>query len=263
MVHAISPSGIVGMGALGRGIESTITSAAFASPPAVLFTVKAFDLKQALLEQADNWDPEIPFIILSNGFIWPVVDDVKFKLKKRPLRIGMTTIGSTIKPNGAVEVFSANTITAWGNWGIQDSSPTKQELELLHLFPRGQWFDDIRPMIRQKWLLNVVINTLTGVHHLQSNSLLVHHRKEAEQILAEAYKLAAILWKDLPWDISAEEMKSKLWALVQATAGNENSMAKDIRMKRRTESDYLAGIALQHEGFPLLKELHQEIILQR
>jgi ketopantoate reductase len=186
MTHQVSPHAIVGLGALGRALESFLQDTPTESPAAVLFAVKAFDLEAALREHEAKWPQEIPFVTLCNGYIWPVIAKLKPILKTRPIRVGMTTIGSTIKSNGTIEVFSTGAITAWGNWGLSNSSPTERELRLLRRFPKGQWIDDIRPQFRLKWVFNTVINTLAAAHRLPDNAALKKHRDEAYAILMES-----------------------------------------------------------------------------
>lgn len=256
MTRITSPHGIVGLGALGRAMELFIAPAVFQAPPVILFTVKAFDLRQALVEQSDQWPATTPFVIMCNGYITTIIESLSSVLKDRPIRIGMTTIGSTMRPNGDVVIFSENTVTAWGPWTAKAVPPTKEELALINLFPNGQWYDDIRPMIRQKWVFNVVINSLTGFYQLKNNGLMRNHKSETEALFDEAYELAGKLWAGLPWDIGRDTLLAKLWSLVDATAGNENSMARDIRLHRRTETEFLAGIANHYDGFPLMKRLH-------
>ncbi len=262
MVHRVSRLGIVGMGALGQALERFLLAKTLKEPNAILFCVKAFDLEQALTEQSHQWPGEIPFVILCNGYVWPTIQKISNKLGSRQIRIGMTTIGSTIQPDGQIKIFSENTMTAWGNWGSSNRSPIPTELETLHAFPNSAWHDDIRPLIRQKWILNVVINTLGGAYRLASNRYVSSHKEEAEHLLEEACHLSRVLFPGLPPIQSMEEIRQILWRLVQATGDNENSLAKDVRLGRRTESDFLAGMALMHEGYPILKRFHALIVDQ-
>ena len=50
MPHAVSDKGVVGLGALGNAVLSLLPDG-IKPPPAVLFTVKAFDLKAAMIGQ--------------------------------------------------------------------------------------------------------------------------------------------------------------------------------------------------------------------
>ena len=261
MTHAKSSKGIIGLGALGRAIDTFIPEST-TSPAAILFTVKAFDLEAAIKDEASAWPAELPFITLCNGYIWPIIERLKPILGSRPIRVGMTTIGSTLTENGSVEIYANNTTTSWGLWGSQQEKidPSPAELQLLGLFPNGTWHDDIRPLIRQKWILNVVINSLGAAHRLQRNGLLASHRQETEELLDEAVSLAELLWPDVPWpENQKQDLSKKLWHVVDATSGNENSMARDVRLSRLTESEYLAGVALNYDGFAKLKTIHKKI----
>jgi len=263
MTHQVSPKGIVGLGALGRALELFMPE--ILPPGAVIFAVKAFDLEAALLEHASRWPENIPFVTMCNGFIWPIIERLENKLGKRPIRIGMTTLGSTIKPDGSLKIFADGTTTAWGHWpktnGEALVKPSKVELDILGHFPGGEWFNDIRPIIRRKWILNVVINSIVGAYRLPKNGLLVNHKQEIEAALAEAINLADKLWPGLNWEAEEKHnFQAKIWNVVNATAENENSMVRDLRLGRRTESDYLAGIASNFDGFSYLKNLHLKIL---
>jgi len=262
MAHGVSAKGIVGLGALGQAIDQLTSDKPTLG--VVFFTVKAFDLRNALLEQADKWPSHLPFITMCNGYIWPIILDIENQLGGRPIRVGMTTIGSTIMPSGDVRIFADGTTTAWGNWPSPGKRliPAKpEELECLESFPNGTWCDDIRPMIRRKWILNVAINSVVAVHGLERNGLLINHKQEVEEVLAEALELSAKLWNDLPWaEKEREKISDQLWLVVEKTASNQNSMVRDVLMRRRTESEFLAGIAQDFTGFTKLKKIHEAII---
>lgn len=262
MTARISPKGIVGLGALGRAIDSLIPDQN--RPAAVFFTVKAFDLEIALLQQADQWPESLPFITLCNGYIWPIIENIYPHLGRRPIRVGMTTIGSTIQDNGTILIFSTNTSTAWGHWpdsNIPAITPDQRELELLKNFPGGHWYDDIRPMIRRKWIYNVVINSVAAALKLKKNGLLLNYRAEVETATIEAIELSNKLWQNLPFaTLDNSKIPEQIWQVIQATAGNQNSMVRDLLLGRRTESDYLAGLAMHYDGFPTLKRLHGIIV---
>jgi ketopantoate reductase len=257
MSQHVSPAGVVGLGALGSAVVQILGSKPQESPGAVLFCTKAFDLEQALIEQAQAWAPALPFVILSNGYVWPIIEKLNRLLSKRPVRIGMTTIGSTISKDGQVQVFLENSQTAWGNWANIGPQPSAQELETLGRFPNSSWHHDIRPLIRQKWILNVVINSLAAVYRLPNNGSIVQHKAEADRLLEESWDLAQQIFMGVPPDITITDMQAKLWQVIGTTANNENSMARDVRLKRRTESDYLAGMATRYPGYPTLRRMHE------
>lgn len=262
MAHSVSAKGIVGLGALGQAINQLTSNSSALG--VVFFTVKAFDLRNALLEQADKWPVHLPFITICNGYIWPVILDIQNQMGGRAIRVGMTTIGSTIMPSGDVRVFADGTTTAWGHWPNPSNPltpPTSEEFSCLTALPNGTWYDDIRPIIRRKWILNVAINSVAAVHRLERNGLIANHKQEVEDVLAEAIDLSEKLWSDLPLDKKEKEtISEQLWLVVEKTADNQNSMVRDVIMGRRTESDFLAGMAKDFDAFPRLKALHEKIM---
>ena len=109
----------------------------------------------------------------------------------------------------------------------------------------------------------MVINTLGGAYRLSCNRQVKDHKEEAHVLLNEAWELSKKLFATDDSNLSVESMQAKLWQLVEATAGNENSMAKDVRLGRKTESDFLAGVAMDKPGCPTMKRLHQAIKANR
>jgi ketopantoate reductase len=260
MAHHVSAKGIVGLGALGQALASLLPAPETSEPAAILFAVKAFDIKQALVEQSSHWPESIPFVTLCNGFIANEITAAQPRLGKRPIRIGMTTIGSTINTDQTITVFKSNTTTAWGPWDLSNQTvPAAGELQLLKRFPNGHWQDDMRPLICRKWILNVALNSLCAAQGLEHNSRLREFRAAAEDLITEAHELAQKLWPGLTDLPTRDEASQNLWQVVDATAGNENSMARDRRLGRRTESDFLAGIAKDFDGFHKLKSIHAQI----
>ena len=195
-----------------------------------------------------------------------MIKKLRNRLGERPIRIGMTTMGSTIQSDGSLSVFHENSMTAWGHWPTDSGplvQPNSNELKLIQCFPGGAWFDDIRPMIRQKWILNVVINSVAAAHRLPRNELLKNHRPEISEVLEEAVELANQLWPELGWrEVEKKSIQERLWQVIDATSRNLNSMVRDVILGRPTESDYLAGLAKDYSGLTRLKSLHQTITSQ-
>lgn len=257
-----SQSNIVGMGAIGQALRPLIST----DVPAVFFCVKAFDLGQALREQAALWPEDIPFITMTNGFIAPEIEACKAVLGNRPVRWGVTTMGAAFKENGALHVYREGATTTWGPFqshqlpapdALLGEKPTAGELDLIASQPGWSWQDDIVPTVRRKWLFNTVLNTMCGALRLSNNGKLINHRVLAEAVLDEAYELAKELWPARRLDIEAiDVLRTQFWQLVQKTSDNENSMARDARLGRRTETSFLAGLAQGRRGYDRLKTYH-------
>jgi ketopantoate reductase len=261
MAHAVSDKGVVGLGALGNAVLSLLPDG-IEPPPAVLFTVKAFDLKAAMIGQDTRWPRHIPFISLANGYLDEELAAVARAIPHRALRVGITTIGSTMIEGGAPRFFIQGSQTRWGPFPYASAPqpPGAGELALLARFPGSSWEREMRPYIRGKWILNVVINSLCAAYRLPQNADLERHKAEIDALLPETIGLAVRLWPDLHDVPDMAATRELLWNVVRNTGQNENSMARDIRAGRPTESQFLAGMAERFAGFPRLRELHRKIV---
>lgn len=254
-------SNIVGSGALGQALRPLIP----VDLPVVFFCVKAFQLAQALTEQAALWPIDIPFVTFSNGFIAGEIEDCRTILGARPMRWGMTTMGAAFQEDGVLKVLREGSITAWGPYQAPTEplfsnikiEATAGERALIAANPGWYWHDDIVPTIRRKWIFNTVLNTMCGALRLSSNGKLINHRGLADAVLNEAYQLAAELWPQRAADLeSLEILRPQFWDLVHKTSDNENSMVRDARLSRRTETMYLAGQSTGRRGYDRLKTYH-------
>jgi ketopantoate reductase len=253
---------IIGMGALGRALRPLVPE----TSKVVFFCVKAFDLKQALIEQHQKWPMDIPFITLCNGYIYQIVSSLETQLAGRTVRLGMTTMGATLMQNGDVRVFRDGALTCWGPKPDETDDrlrPTKDEKDLIKSNQGWSWYDDMSSVLQKKWVFNATLNTLSAALELSRNGLLHDHVETAESVLQESMELSEKLWSIR----LAQEVKSTwhddFWGLVSKTSQNENSMARDVRLGRPTESEYLAGMASRYDGFPYLKKYHEQITNMR
>ncbi len=248
---------IIGMGAIGSAIRPLVAPEA----RLVFFCVKAFDLSQALEEQATLWDEDIPFITLSNGYLNPIFEKFSAAHKGRHLRAGMTTMGASYDDRGELKVFAAGAETMWGPQKTSNPpcSPNADELKSVSKNSGWSWQDDMRPHLRRKWIFNATINTLCAALRLKNNGMLRHHKSLTDDVFAEAYNLSLELWPEPEMKESLSNVREQLWMLIEKTQLNENSMARDVRLGRMTESVFMAGVAHGRAGFPQLKRLDQEI----
>jgi 2-dehydropantoate 2-reductase len=137
--------------------------------------------------------------------------------------------------------------------------PSDAERTLLDM-PSGvfHWSNDALAAVRRKWLFNTVINSLCAVHRLPRNGDLLARREDLQSLFAEAFALGETVWG--PWGTPSDTLYEHMLDLIEETAENENSMVRDLREGRRTESDALAGLALIRTGFDGLTRLHRTIV---
>jgi ketopantoate reductase len=106
-----------------------------------------------------------------------------------------------------------------------------------------------------------VLNTLSGANRLPSNGDAAKlFAQDLERLAQEVFALSRELWPD--WQPSWTVLWTKLEQLIRSTATNENSMARDVRLGRKTEAEVLSGLVLQAKqprSYPLLLDLHQRL----
>jgi 2-dehydropantoate 2-reductase len=256
----------VAVGFLGRGgpeqVAARLDGEALAFPPAnparaelAFVAVKAFDLASAL-----NWTAELPpgaaVVPLSNGAVAGLVQDAATRRRDLRWRLGFATIGITETAAGIFERRSRTGEVAFGPLPGA-AGPTPLEERLAAAGTPFKWHPGILWMHRRKWLYNTVINTLAAARRLPSNGALLALLPELLAVFDEAHRLGAALWG--PWPLPRADLYQGMIALIEATADNENSMARDRRLGRRTESAYLAGLAADQARYPQLAALHRAL----
>jgi ketopantoate reductase len=173
-------------------------------------------------------------------------------------RLGFCTFGVTLS-EGSYSLCSQSGRMFWGPLN-RGELPSKTEVELSRLGSLFEWKDDILPLVRKKWLFNTSLNTVSALRQLSCNGDILKHLELAKALFAEAYQLGGSLWG--PWNESQEESFHDFIKLIHDTKDNENSMARDVRLHRKTESGYLAGLAKEADKYPLLVQSHKKIISQ-
>lgn len=221
------------------------------------FTTKAYDLSSALRD----WLPRISLgsriVILCNGYIEPLLTDIRVDFPQHILSKGIVTRGAKFLATGVLELSEQGHIS-WGDSGTINDF----ERALFILRPEFRWDTEACRSRRDKWYCNTVLNTLSGAYRLPFNGAALDH-PEYPILAEEVYRLGRMLWPD--WSTEGERLRLKtlMSNLIQATRSNENSMAADVRLKRPTEIAVLSGIAKSIPGhevkFPLLTKLHRTI----
>lgn len=201
----------------------------------------------------NEWRERPVIVALGNGLTG---EEVRRRQKEFPdilWRVGMSTLGVTeISPRQFVK-NNRNPRTVWGAL-----DPTLRitgvEVQALADFSGGVWQPDAVSAVQQKWLFSTALNSLCGVYRLPCNGLALEYREVLWRLFNEAFRLGEQRFG--VWSKTSEELWQDLERLVVATASNENSMARDVRLGRETETDYLAGLAVGEYDFPLLKIFH-------
>jgi ketopantoate reductase len=230
----------------------------FQSTNVVFTAVKAFDLQAA-------WDyavPKVPagsvVIAVSNGAIQDIVRDFSQRFPKLVFRSGYCMFGTSQISAECYALTSHSSKLVFGplmdslTTGITAAEETFVGKDLGNFFEFRQ---DVEVGIVRKWIFNTVMNSICASRRLSCNSALLDDEAFLEAVFLEAFRLHHRLW---PWSpLEVNQTLRELRSFIADTGANENSMARDMRLGRRTESIFLAGKALKFKEFPILQQLHR------
>ena len=201
-----------------------------------IIAVKAYDLANAWESAKVILSPQIPIWIIGNGAVW---EESYLLDTKRCVRLGISSVG--------VSNIGDCHFTVHGTAGRILIGPLAGDRELSEaetfVFENSagfSWSSDLMPFAREKWFFNAVINTLAAHHRLARNGDLTQHVDEVNSLAQEVWNCGQARWGS--WNSEFPVMLQKLWQLIQDTADNENSMARDRRLGRRLEAPWLHGV---------------------
>jgi 2-dehydropantoate 2-reductase len=233
------------------------TSSELGSSDLAFVVVKAFQLAEAL-QATRQQKPGTAVIVLVNGAIHEVVEREQKRSPHLLWRLGSCTFGVSRTEGGIYEQRSQTGEILLGPLSPEET-PTNAEEFIIQKDPEVfAWRPEMMQLYRRKWLFNTVINTLCAAHRLPRNGELLKDLPLVAAVFDEAYRLGVALWG--AWSFGRESLYLGVVDLIRATAANENSMARDVRLGRRTESEFLAGLAKDVTLYPLLSEFHERIM---
>lgn len=228
----------------------------------VFIAVKTYDLQGALDRYLSYVPRAIPVVILSNGAIEDLVYSIARKHEHFLWRMGVSTFTASKISSGIYTLDSKEGKAIWGSVQLHRASSTNVssfETELFNCDRKEffEWSDGIIPVIRKKWLFNVVMNSLCAANEFSRNAELLADMKLLRQVFEESYRLGHEMWGG--WPESMDRYFVDLVSLISSTAENENPMAKDVRKGLRTENEYLAKLAENRRGYEILPKLSKQI----
>lgn len=214
----------------------------------VFVTTKAWAVRGALAHISQlRHLKNVPVIVLANGYVWRLQDEFAARLPL--LRFGAAKMAVSETGRNGYRVVSSDGSVSWGVVG-SGASPSGDERDLLGKIPSWHWSNVVEVELREKWLMNAVINTLCGSLRLGKNGLLRQHGEKVRQMLDECFALGVKRWGQWPRDM--EFYQGRLDELVAATSENENSMARDVRLGEKTEIGELFPETLEDGVYPTL-----------
>ena len=229
----------------------------------VFIAVKAYDLDGALRRYLPYLSKGCTIIPVGNGSVEGVIKDVSGNFPQFLWRLGYCTFGVSETSSSNFSLKTKVGKALWGPFFREDKwkdQKTELEKEILDKDQQNffEWLDPIFPHSRKKWLYNVVMNSLSATNELESNGFLLNHMDEMKTVFDEAYDLGVELFG--AWDLEKQKMFEEMIGLISATSSNENSMARDIKLGRKPETSYLAGMASGRPNYPKLNQIHEEIL---
>ena len=228
-----------------------------ASTAIVFFCVKSYDLTESFQHLA-LFSQQVIAVSLANGAVNELIESGSKSFPRHLFRPGFSTVAVNRNEQSEFTLRSSK-----GEFQFGPLSFGNPETDIEKMLTNGGapfvWNSRIMLYQRRKWLFNTVINSLTAARKLPRNGDLLTDQPMLSAVFAEAHQLGEELWG--AWGFDRTDLYSSMLTLIKDTEANENSMAADVRLGRKTESAFLAGLAHTQEKskYPLLRSLHAKL----
>ncbi len=219
----------------------------------IFIAVKAFDIIEAIKISRTFSNNNTLIICLANGFYHNQLP--QDFINSIGSRVGICTFGVSSEKSGVYVLRSKDGKILWGpTFEAQSDNNELPEQPLLNRIKEFEYKTNIFSDIAQKWIINCTINTLSAAYNLNKNIELLSNMTLLYDVYLESFALGKITFPQINLP-ETDYLFSKMKDLISATGENENSMRRDLRERRKTELDYLAGLAVNAGSFPNLKRL--------
>lgn len=207
-----------------------------------------------LLLAARQWLPRlrtgIPVGVLCNGRVEEELRILRAEFPQFLWRQGVAFFGAREEDDGWLISGGGKVL-----FGSLTTAPTVMESSIFQSLAAAgfTWVQNPQEAVREKWWLNTVLNTLCARWRLAENRIALQYPNELRQLGEETYALGEEL--DGPWPQDLSYYQSALQTLILATAANENSLARALRLNLPHENAYLGGVVKSARGaYSLLRE---------
>ena len=219
----------------------------------VFICTKAYDIENATISHKHHLFKSSKVVFMTNGYTKPVVCEVAKKMPNLIMGYGVTDKGVT---RTSANVFEAKSSSGSYQWSSDHVLPVERHLsefdsKLFKISSNSDLF------LQKKWVVNVVVNSISALHQYKRNGLIDVESNEFKAVFDEAYSLSCKIYPN--GLCKKEELLTLTVNVIKATKDNFNSMAYDVFLGRQTESQFLAGVAMNFEGYDLLQEIHSKI----
>ena len=230
--------------------------ALLASSELVLITVKAFQVKAAILAIKAHLNPDTAVVIMHNGM--GSQQTVLERLPDNPI-IYATTAQAAFRPSENDVRHTGLGPTLLG--GINPQAADYQVLGQLFddALPPCQWQDDINLPLWRKLAINCAINPLTALHNCKNGELA--QSKFNRELTGICLEVAEVMSAE-GYPVTGAELRQQVDTVINATAGNFSSMNQDICHKRQTEIDYISGYLIARAAAHNISVPHNQRLWQ-
>ncbi|QLH75161.1 MAG: 2-dehydropantoate 2-reductase [Methanomassiliicoccales archaeon] len=236
-VHEVTKNGLIIEGENAGTYWPVATTSTKKLPvqDAVIITVKAYDLEQAVKDSLRLIGPSTTVVIVQNG-LWVLKGPLRASFA-RPV-IAVASLGATLLGPGRVRL----TGKGWFEVGSLEGRLSRATLAAQLLRSAGfevKVTDDIVASVWRKALINAAINPVTALLMEPNGSILENpdHLALSKALFNEGLDVAVCLNVLTKKMVSFEDVID----VIRSTARNRSSMLQDLENKRRTEIDAING----------------------
>jgi 2-dehydropantoate 2-reductase len=204
----------------------------------IIIAVKSYDTIPASERLSAIADGSVYILTLQNGV--GNVENIKRVLNNPNVLGGVTSYGATLLGDGVVRHAGTGDTYV----GRLDGKLTNEIQRIAEAFGNAgiitKVSDNIEGLLWSKLIINVGINALTAITHLNNGRLVEFEgtRDIMEKAVNEAVLVAQKKGIKLIYDRPFEKVKE----VCALTSANISSMLQDVLKKRKTEIDYINGI---------------------
>lgn len=207
----------------------------------VIICTKSYDTKNAIKAAADIIKENTLVLTLQNGV--GNVQIIQDAIGEERVVGGISNLGATLLGDGHVRHAGRGETVI----GRPDGKIPVAMRDIREIFNKvgldTRISRDIKSLIWSKLIINVGINSLTAVTHLNNGRLIEF--EGTRQILKEAVTEAVRVAKRKRIKLIYDDPLSKVESVCEATATNVASMLQDVLREKRTEIDFINGVIVR------------------
>jgi len=211
------------------------------NPDLMIFTVKAYNTREAARVTHDLAGPRTRVLTLSNGLCNTEILQDEFGTHRTIA--GVTSMAANRIDHGVVaHAGVGQTVIGRPDGKIDDE--VLEIADVLRLASPLETSENMCGVLHQKAIANAAINPLTAIHSIPNGQLLERAglREKMEAIVAEGSVVTGARGITLPSD----DILGYVLGIVRNTSDNRSSMLQDIEKRRPTEIDYINGAFCQY-----------------